>query len=40
MPDPITALVVGGTQVVGGLVQSNAASKAAGAQTQAAERGI
>jgi hypothetical protein len=40
MPDPVTALVVGGTQVVGGMVQSNAASKAAGAQTQAAERGI
>ena len=40
MPDPITALVVGGTQVVGGIVQSNAASKAAGAQTQAAEMGI
>lgn len=40
MPDPITALVVGGTQVVGGMVQSRAASKAAGAQTQAAEMGI
>lgn len=40
MPDPITALVVGGTQVVGGMVQSKAASKAAGAQTQAAEAGI
>lgn len=40
MPDPITALVVGGTQVVGGMVQSRAASQAAGAQTQAAEAGI
>lgn len=40
MPDPITALVVGGTQVVGGIMQSNAASEAAGAQTQAAEAGI
>jgi hypothetical protein len=40
MPDPVTALVVGGTQVVGGMVQSRAASKAAGAQTQAAEMGI
>ena len=40
MPDPITALVVGGTQVVGGIMQSRAASKAAGAQTQAAEAGI
>lgn len=40
MPDPITALVVGGTQVVGGIMQSNAASDAAGAQTAAAEAGI
>ena len=40
MPDPITALVVGGSQVVGGIMQSKAASKAAGAQTQAAEMGI
>jgi hypothetical protein len=40
MPDPITALVIGGTQVVGGIMQSNAASKASGAQTQAAELGI
>jgi len=40
MPDPVTALVVGGTQVVGGIMQSRAASQAAGAQTQAAESGI
>ena len=40
MPDPITALVVGGTQVVGGIMQSSAASDAAGAQTAAAEAGI
>ena len=40
MPDPVTALVVGGTQVVGGMMQSRAASKAAGAQTAAAEAGI
>jgi len=40
MPDPVTALVVGGTQVVGGIMQSNAASDAAGAQTAAAEAGI
>ena len=40
MPDPVTALVVGGSQLVGGIVQSNAASQAAGAQTQAAEAGI
>jgi hypothetical protein len=40
MPDPITALVVGGTQVVGGIMQSNAASDAAGAQTAASQAGI
>lgn len=40
MPDPITALVVGGSQLVGGMIQSNAASSAAGAQTQAAQAGI
>lgn len=40
MPDPVTALVVGGTQVVGGIMQSRAASSAAGAQTAAAEAGI
>lgn len=40
MPDPVTALVVGGSQFLGGIVQSNAASNAAGAQTQAAQAGI
>jgi hypothetical protein len=40
MPDPVTALVVGGTQVVGGIMQSKAAGEAAGAQTAAAEAGI
>jgi hypothetical protein len=40
MPDPVTALVVGGSQLVGGFIQSNAASDAAGAQTQAAQAGI
>lgn len=40
MPDPITALVVGGTQVVGGIMQANAASDAAGAQVAASEAGI
>jgi hypothetical protein len=40
MPNPVTALVVGGTQLIGGMVQSRAASQAAGAQTQAAEAGI
>jgi len=40
MPDPVTALVVGGSQLVGGMVQSRAASQTAGAQTQAAQAGI
>ena len=40
MPNPITALVVGGSQVINGIMQRNAASDAAGAQTQAAEAGI
>ena len=40
MPDPVTALVVGGSQLVGGMIQSSAASDAAGAQTAAAEAGI
>lgn len=40
MPDPTTALIVGGSQLVGGMIQSSAASDAAGAQTAAAEAGI
>lgn len=40
MPDPITALVVGGSQVVSGIMQRNAASDAAGAQVAASEAGI
>lgn len=40
MPDPVTALVVGGSQVVGGIMQSNAASDAAGAQVAASQAGI
>jgi hypothetical protein len=40
MPDPITGLVVGGSQLIGGLVQSRSAGRAAEAQTEAAERGI
>lgn len=40
MPDPITALIVGGTTVAGGLIKSKAAGKAAKAQTQAADAGI
>lgn len=40
MPDPITALVVGGTQVVGGVMQANAAEDAANIQAGAAGQGI
>jgi len=40
MPDPVTALVVGGSQIVGGIMQSNAASDAAGAQVASSQAGI
>jgi hypothetical protein len=40
MPDPVTALVVGGTQVVGGMMQSDAAEDAANIQSGAAGQGI
>ncbi len=40
MPDPITALVVGGTQVVGGMMQADAAEDAANIQAGAAGQGI
>ena len=40
MPDPVTGLVVGGSQLAGGAIQSRAAGKAAGQQVQAAEAGI
>lgn len=40
MPDPVTSLVVGGTQLVGGLLQAEAAGEAAGAQTAAAMAGV
>lgn len=40
MPDPVTGLVVGGSTLVGGALQSRAAGKAAGQQAQAAEAGI
>jgi hypothetical protein len=40
MPDPITALVVGGTQLVGGIMQADAAGEAAGIQAGAAQAGI
>jgi hypothetical protein len=40
MPDPITALVVGGSQRVGGMTQASAARSAARTQAGAAEAGI
>lgn len=40
MPDPVTALVVGGTQVIGGIMQADAAEEAAGIQAGAAGQGI
>jgi hypothetical protein len=40
MPDPVTALVVGGSQLVGGIMQADAAGEAAGIQAGAAEAGI
>ena len=40
MPDPITALVVGGSQLVGSSLQASAAEDAAGIQAGAAEQGI
>jgi hypothetical protein len=40
MPDPTTALVVGGSQLVGSSLQASAAEDAAGIQAGAAEQGI
>lgn len=40
MPDPITGLVVAGSTLIGGAIQSRSAGRAADAQTEAAERGI
>ena len=40
MPDPITALIVGGSQLIGSSMQSSAAGQAAGIQSGAAEAGI
>lgn len=39
MPDPVTGLIVGGTSLIGGAVQSRAAKKAGQAQVAAAEIG-
>lgn len=40
MPDPISALIGGGATLIGGMMQSDAASEAAGAQVQSSEAGI
>jgi hypothetical protein len=40
MPDPITAAVVGGTTLVSGKMQADAAKKAAGTQAAAADRAM
>lgn len=40
MPDPVTGLIVGGTQLLGGMMQADAASEAAGIQAGAAEAGM
>jgi hypothetical protein len=40
MPDPVTGLVVAGSTLIGGAIQSRAAGRAADAQSEAAERGI
>ena len=40
MPDPVTALIVGGTSVIGGAMQSSAAKSAGAAQERAAMMGV
>jgi hypothetical protein len=40
MPDPITAAIVGGTSMASGAIQSNAASRASGAQVASAQQGL
>ena len=40
MPDPVTALVAGGSTILGGAVQARGARKAGDIQSQAAEMGI
>jgi hypothetical protein len=40
MPDPITGLIVGGSQLVGGMMQADAAGDAAAVQAGASEAGI
>jgi len=40
MPDPVTGLIVGGASLLGGVMQSNAASAASGQQVEASQAGI
>ena len=40
MPDPVTGLIVGGSQLIGGMMQADAAGEAAGIQAGAAEAGV
>lgn len=40
MPDPVTGLIVGGSQLIGGMMQADAAGDAAGMQAQASQAGI
>lgn len=40
MPDPVTGLIVGGSQLIGGMMQADAASEAAGIQAGASQAGI
>ena len=40
MPDPITGLIVGGTQLLGGVLQADAAEEAASIQSGASREGI
>ena len=40
MPDPITGLIIGGTSLASGAIQSKAAKSAAGTQAAASEAGI
>lgn len=40
MPDPVTGLIVGGTQLLGGALQAGAAEDAAAAQSESAQKGI
>lgn len=40
MPDPVTGLIVGGSQLLGGALQAGAAEDAADAQSASAQKGI